>query len=60
MNNTTVNQKPTRQSWFSAVASRIACSVQNLFRPEEVEVTFKKEGDRITYTYTRVQDKRVA
>lgn len=60
MNNTTVNQKPARQSWFSAFASRIARSVHNLFRPEEVEVTFKKEGGRITYTYTRVQDKRVA
>jgi hypothetical protein len=60
MNNNTVNQKPARQSWFSAVASRIVRSVHDLFRPEEVEVTFKKEGDRVTYTYTRVQDKRVA
>jgi hypothetical protein len=31
-----------------------------LFEPEEVEVTFNREGSRITYTYTKVAQKRVA
>jgi hypothetical protein len=31
-----------------------------LFEPEEVEVTFNKDGNRITYTYTKVAPKRVA
>jgi len=31
-----------------------------LFQPEEVEVTFKVEGKKISYTYTKVEHKQVA
>ena len=34
--------------------------VVGLFEPEEVEVTFKEEGDKTSYTYTKVQQKQVA
>jgi hypothetical protein len=42
--------------FFKKLANRI----NNLFRPEEVEVTFKVEGKNITYTYTVVEQKQVA
>lgn len=32
----------------------------NLFRPEEVEVTFTEEGRSMKYTYTVLTHKRVA
>lgn len=39
---------------------KVRNSVVSLFQPEEVEVTFKVEGKRMKYTYTKVQDKQVA
>lgn len=34
--------------------------LHDLFEPEEVEVTFKSEGNRISYTYTKVAHKQIA
>ena len=39
---------------------RIRNSIIRLFRPEEVEVTFKVEGNKVRYTYTVVEEKQVA
>jgi hypothetical protein len=53
------NTRPTRPS-FSDLFRKFTKRVVALFEPEEVEVTFKKEGNNITYTYTKVTDKQVA
>lgn len=53
----------TAGSFRSSVAilfKKLANRINNLFRPEEVEVTFKVEGKNITYTYTVVEQKQVA
>ena len=42
--------------FFKKLGSKIA----GLFEPEEVEVTFKVEGNKVSYTYTKVSDKQVA
>ena len=34
--------------------------ISDVFKPQEVEVTFKKEGKKVRYTYTKVSEKRVA
>ena len=34
--------------------------ISGLFEPEEVEVTFRHDGNRLTYTYTKVSHKQVA
>ena len=34
--------------------------ISNLFEPEEVEVTFKKDGNKMSYTYTKADHKQVA
>jgi hypothetical protein len=34
--------------------------ITSLFEPEEVEVTFKVEGKKVSYTYTKVPHKQVA
>ena len=31
--------------------------ISHLFEPEEVEVTFRRDGNKITYTYTKVAHK---
>ena len=42
--------------FFKKLSSKIA----ELFEPEEVEVTFKEEGNKTSYTYTKVPHKQVA
>ena len=42
--------------FFKQLGTRIA----NLFRPEEVEVTFKVEGKSVKYTYIKTEQKQVA
>ena len=39
---------------------RLLRSMSEMFQPEEVEVTFKGEGNHTTYTYTKVEHKQVA
>ncbi len=39
---------------------RFRTGIINLFSPEEVEVTFKTDGNKVRYTYTKVENKRVA
>lgn len=31
--------------------------ISHLFEPEEVEVTFRRDGNKTTYTYTKVSHK---
>jgi hypothetical protein len=40
--------------------TRLKDKITYLFEPEEVEVTFRREGGKITYTYTKVSHKQVA
>ena len=42
--------------FFKVLGSKI----KGLFQPEEVEVTFKVEGNKTSYTYTKVVHKQVA
>ena len=39
---------------------KLSGMVVGLFEPEEVMVTFKEEGDKTSYTYTKVHQKQVA
>ena len=39
---------------------KLGAKIAGLFRPEEVEVTFKVDGKTIKYTYTKVEHKQVA
>ncbi len=39
---------------FKTLRSRIA----SLFEPEEVEVTFKVEGNKMSYTYTKISEEQ--
>ena len=39
---------------------KLGSKITALFKPEEVEVTFKVEGKKISYTYTKVEHKQVA
>jgi hypothetical protein len=48
------------RSSVSIFFKKLANRINNLFRPEEVEITFKVEGKNITYTYTVVEQKQVA
>ncbi|GAA4462350.1 hypothetical protein GCM10023093_08770 [Nemorincola caseinilytica] len=62
MNTLTVIKKQPRpsSSWLAATGKRLRKYINDLFRPEVVEVTFKMEGDSVTYTYTKVDEKKVA
>ena len=42
--------------FFKMLGAKIA----DLFKPEEVEVTFKVEGKVMKYTYTKIEHKQVA
>ena len=42
--------------FFKKVGEKVAA----LFQPEEVEVTFKGEGNKKSYTYTKVHNKQAA
>jgi len=42
------------------IFQRLGGMVVGLFEPEEVEVTFKEEGDKSSYTYTKVHQKHAA
>lgn len=44
----------------AGVINKIKEQIASLFRPEEVEVTFRMEGNRWTYTYIKVEEKSVA
>jgi len=48
-----------RQSGVIHFLKTIAGKITGLFEPEEVEVTFKVEGNKTSYTY-KVTNKQVA
>ena len=39
---------------------KLGSKITGLFEPEEVEVTFKVEGKKVSYTYIKVPHKQVA
>ena len=39
---------------------KLGTKLASLFEPEEVEVTFKEEGNTNSYTYIKVSHKQVA
>lgn len=54
------NSSAGKGSWFAVFFRSLVHKVVSLFEPEEVEVTFKVEGNKTTYTYTKVSQKQVA
>jgi hypothetical protein len=62
MNTLSISNKNTTQqvSWAVSMGRKLKQGISNLFKPEVVEVTFKIDGDHITYTYTKVSEKKVA
>ncbi len=44
----------------TGILKKIKESITNLFKPEEVEVTFKTKGNQVTYTYTKIEARHVA
>ena len=42
------------------IFQKLSGMVVGLFEPEEVEVTFKEEGNKSSYTYTKVPQKQAA
>jgi hypothetical protein len=49
-----------KRSVLRTLFRKIGDKLAQLFEAEEVEVTFKVEGKRIGYTYTKVEHKQVA
>lgn len=49
------NNKTSR---VARIFQKLGGMVVGLFEPEEVEVTFKEEGDKTTYTYKKVPQKQ--
>ncbi len=56
----TGKKNPPGSFWLTDAARWLRRNISDLFKPEEVEVTFKVEGDNVTYTYTKVNEKQVA
>lgn len=54
------NSSAGKGSWIAILFRSLGHKVATLFEPEEVEVTFKVEGNKTTYTYTKVTQKQVA
>ena len=44
-----------QQTGKPGLLRRLWARIAGLFEPEEVEVTFTQQGDKISYTYTKVQ-----
>jgi len=56
-----VNKLPVLKPDVSrGIFSRMWHTIAELFRPEEVEVTFRSDGNRVTYTYTKAASGKVA
>ena len=49
-----------KKSVLRTLLRQIGDKLARLFEAEEVEVTFRVEGKRIGYTYTKVEHKQVA
>ena len=52
--------KHGRSNGFVHFFRMLGDKINDLFRPEEVEVTFKNDGKNMSYTYTKVTHKQVA
>ena len=58
--NKNLRREPTVFSSPAHFLRRLSHMISDLFKPEEVEVTFKVEGNTTRYTYTKVPEKQVA
>ncbi len=56
----TPTNRTKKPSFFKLWFVKVAQKFRRLFEAEEVEVTFKVEGSKIRYTYTKVDEKKVA
>lgn len=54
------NNNNSKPLLISGLFKKLANRIYDLFKPEEVEVTFKVDGKNTTYTYTKVPQKQVA
>lgn len=54
------NPPPASGSPIRRFYKKLTKLIRSLFEPEEVEVTFKNKGRYRTYTYTKIESKRVA
>ncbi len=53
-------EKTGKRLWLTDSIKALSSKVKDLFKPEEVEVTFTKVGDRTKYSYTKVDHKHLA
>ncbi len=53
------SSKVDKSHGFTHLFEKLGTKITNLFKPEEVEVTFKLEGKKMTYSY-KVTEKQVA
>lgn len=44
----------------SRIFKTIRTRISGIFAPQEVEVTFKTDGKKVRYTYTKVSEQKVA
>ncbi len=54
------SSKQGRSNGFVHFFRSLSGKINDLFKPEEVEVTFKNDGKNMSYTYTKVSHKQVA
>jgi hypothetical protein len=47
------------QSVLARMFKKLGGKISGIFEPEEVEVTFKSEGNKVSYTYTKVRHELV-
>ncbi len=60
MRNNLTSETKQAQPLHSRLVQRMIAAIRNLFRPEEVEVTFTHDGNITRYTYTKVNNKQAA
>ena len=54
------NQELGMTHSHTGLLKKIKESISSLFKPEEVEVTFKVKGNQVTYSYTKIGNRHVA
>ena len=45
---------------WQKIVKELVSRIKSAFEPEEVEVTFRQEGNRMTYSYTKISRKKAA
>ena len=60
MKNIKTRPSQGRQNVLSRALKQLVSKIRSFFEPQEVEVIFKVEGNKMRYTYTRVAERKVA